>query len=183
MKGQLDSHIKEELKLYIENNGLSKAINCLEQRFFSNDSTILYNQAPPMKMPPKKGIFRVLEQRVQKVKSTQTLGEYVESLFKEKKKNYPIDLDKFGIDRFYKNKVIKNKIKPSKQKLLCFAIAFRLDIRETRDLLQKAGFTLAEENSIFDNMIGYFIENEIYDSIKIDEFLVEFDQPPMFSVA
>jgi len=182
MNKNLDPLIIEDLKLYIKNNGLGKAIKLFEKQFFIKESTTVYS---PMPATPTKAnsIFEVLKQRVKRVKSTQTLGEYVELLLKEKKKEYSIDLDQFGIDRFYKNKVVKNKINPSKQKLLCFAIAFRLDIEDTRILLEKAGLTLTEENSIFDNIIGYFIESGIYDPIEIDEYLVEFEQPSMFSVA
>jgi hypothetical protein len=179
MKKNLDPQIIDELKLYIKNNGLSKPIRPLDIQVLSNDSTTVYNPGPPTNT---NRIFGVLKQRVNMVKGTQTLGEYVEWLLKEKERKYPINLDKFGIDRFYKNKVIKNKINPSKQKLLCFAIALRLDIQETRILLGKAGFTLTEENSVFDNIIGYFLQNEVYDPIDIDEYLVAFDQPAMFSV-
>ncbi|WP_231889889.1 hypothetical protein [Oceanobacillus sp. Castelsardo] len=55
--------------------------------------------------------------------------------------------------------------------------------RSPSQLLRKAGLTLAEDNSVFDNIIGYFIEKGIYDPIEIDEYLVEFGQSPMFSVA
>lgn len=183
MNKNLDPQIIEELKLYIKDNGLSKAIKSFDNQLFINESTTVYN---PMPTTPTKNnsIFEVLKQRIKTVKSTQTLGEYVEWLLKEKKSEHPIDLDQFGIDRFYKNKLIKNRIKnPSKQKLLCFAIAFRLDIEDTRILLEKAGLSLVEDNSVFDNVIGYFIENQIYDPIEIDEYLVEFEQPPMFSIA
>ncbi|RST72488.1 hypothetical protein D4T97_015615 [Siminovitchia acidinfaciens] len=76
MEKHMDPQVKEELKIYIETNGLFKAIKNLEKQIFSNDPTVLYNQAPP-----KKNFFGVLEQRVKRVKSAQTLGEYVQSLF------------------------------------------------------------------------------------------------------
>jgi hypothetical protein len=182
MNEKLDQQVIAELKLYIRDNGLNKVATALKKQFFAIDSTTVYSPSLPPVETQNKGIFGVLKQRIKRVKSTYTLGEYVDSLLKERKKKHPIDLDKFGIDRFYKNKVIKNKINPSKQKLLCFAVALRLNIEETDDLLRWAGLTLAEENSVFDNIIGYFIEKEIYDPIEIDQYLVEFGESPMFSV-
>lgn len=112
-----------------------------------------------------------------------SIGDYVDSLIKLKKKTIQLILTNLVLIDSIKINLLKKKIKPSKQELLCLAIALKLNIEETRDLLQKAGYTLAEENSVFDNIIGYFIKNQIYDSILIDEYLVAFDQPTIFSVA
>lgn len=182
MKKNLDQGIIAEIKLYITENGLNQAATTLKRQFLANDSTTVYSPSSPPVDTYGNGIFGALKQRIKRVKSTETLGEYLDWLLKEKEKKYPIDLDKFGIDRFYKNKVIKNKINPSKQKLLCFAMALRLNIEETDDLLRWAGLTLAEENSVFDNILGYFIEKGIYDPIEIDTYLVEFGERPMFSI-
>ncbi|WP_077318179.1 hypothetical protein [Virgibacillus proomii] len=183
MNKTLDQQTIAELKLYIRDNGLNKAATALKRQFLANDSTTVYSpSSPPVDTYYGKGIFGALKQRIKRVKNTYTLGEYVESLLNERNKSFSVDLEKFDVDRFYKNKVIKNKINPSKQKLLCFAVALRLNIEETDDLLRWAGLTLAEENSVFDNIIGYFIEKEIYDPIEIDQYLVEFGESPMFSV-
>ena len=78
-------------------------------------------------------------------------------------------------------KIMNDKFyKPNKKTAISFAIALRLSLDETQNLLKSVGFVLSN-SSLFDVIIMYCLQNGIYNVLEIDSILFQYDQETLYS--
>lgn len=172
------SNYFEDIQCYIQQNDLEKKV----QYLYSSDNNGVY-----IRYENSSVMYRELPTNfrdyIKRIDSTKKIGFYIETLYQSCDNEIKERLNTIGFSKQYKHKVVNNKIKPSKEKLLCFAVSLKMSLEQTEELLRRGGYTLARDTSQFDQVLGYFFENNIYQFTEIDEALIDFGERPLFSVA
>ena len=105
-----------------------------------------------------------------------TFQEYLFMLIDRRGLSDPDVYKRANIDRKHFSKIRSNvDYKPSKKTALALAIALKLSLDETNDLLARAGLALSP-SLVFDQIIKYCIETGNYDIYEINCILFEYDQ-------
>ena len=107
----------------------------------------------------------------------ETFSEMLLRLVKESGEKNSTIYNRANIDRRHFSKIATHEdYQPSKQTVLAFAIALKLDFERTKDLLAVAGFSLTKSN-IADVIVSFFIEYKIYDVDLVNRILHKYEQP------
>ena len=82
-----------------------------------------------------------------------------------------------NVDRKLFSKIRSNPAyQPKKITAVAFALALKLSLDDTKDFIGRAGYAFSPSR-IFDLIIEYFIEQEVYDTYTINLALFEHEQP------
>lgn len=89
---------------------------------------------------------------------------------------------KANVDKRLFSKIRSNPdYRPGKTTVLAFAIALKLDLEETKELLMKAGYALSR-SFLLDVIVEYCIGRQIYNIFDVNELLFKYDQPQLGSL-
>ena len=112
--------------------------------------------------------------------SNETFSEMLVRLIKESGKKPSEIYKRADVQRRIFQRIKDNKnYQPSKDTVVAFAIALKLDLPTTKKFLETAGFALS--NAVKrDVIISCFIENKIFSVIKLNEILHEYGQNVLF---
>lgn len=107
----------------------------------------------------------------------ETFSEMLMRLIKESGEKNSVVYKRANIDRRHFSKIANHvDYQPSKQTVLAFALALKLDFERTRALLALAGFTLSNAN-LADVIISFLIEYKIFDVDLANQILHKYNQP------
>ena len=107
----------------------------------------------------------------------ETFSEMLLRLIKESGEKNSVIYNRANIDRRHFSKIANHvDYQPSKQTVLAFAIALKLDFERTRSLLAVAGFSLTKSN-LADVIVSFFIEYKIFDVDLVNQILYKYNQP------
>ena len=108
----------------------------------------------------------------------ESFGKHLQMLINKKELKNSSVYAAANISKQYFSKLLKDQVKPSKEKVLALAVGLHLNLDETVDFLRLAGYALSPISQT-DKVVEYFIENEDYNVIKINIVLFDYGLSPL----
>lgn len=113
-------------------------------------------------------------------KSDETFSEMLVRLVEESGKKPSEIYKRADVDRQIYSRIKNNRdYRPSKDLIVAFALALKLDFPTTKKLLETAGFALSKAVKR-DIIISFFFEKGIFSVRKLNDILYEYEQDTLF---
>ena len=170
---QLSEHLYNDVQSYIDENYVEENIY-FNSRYESRRIEINFIDFEKEDVVCKAMPLRSLEDLIDEV--DETFSEYLLRMIDYKGLKDPDVYKKANIDRRLFSKIRSNKhYQPSKSTALALAFALELNLDETKDMLNKAGYALSNSNKV-DIIFKYFIEQNNYNIYELNEVLFKFTE-------
>lgn len=170
---QLSEHLYNDVQSYIDENYVEENI-CFNSRYESRRIEADFIDFEKEDVVCKAISLRSLEDLIDEV--DETFSEYLLRMIDYKGLKDPDVYKKANIDRRLFSKIRSNKhYQPSKNTALALALALELNLDETKDMLNKAGYALSNSNKV-DIIFKYFIEQNNYNIYELNEVLFKFTE-------
>lgn len=111
-------------------------------------------------------------------KSDGTFSEYLQKLISGKGLTNVDVYKRANLTKQYFSKLMNGKVNPTKEKLLCIAVALCLDLDETIDFLNMGGYALSPYSKT-DLVFKYYIIQKDFDIFSIDIALYDLGLPSL----
>lgn len=167
-------NLKQELQQYIDENFLIVEEDFEDARADFEDDD---KKFPPIAMLSYVAFAPAIDfQEMYEEEKGETFSNMLMRLIAESGEKNSDVYNRANIDRRHFSKIANNEnYRTTRETALAFAIALRLNLEQTKDLLSTAGYTLTNTN-LGDVIVTFFIKRKIFDVFLINEYLHEYKQ-------
>lgn len=155
----------------------------LAEKFFEEEEDSFAEEAPKFyaESPIRYCLARKIDfDKIFERNKGETFSEMMTRLVEESGEKNSAVYNRAQIDRQLFSRIKKNKdYQPSKDTAVALALALKLKFDKAKDFLASAGYTLTKSKR--DLIISFFIENELFDTNLLNDYLYEYNQPILFS--